>query len=107
MLQAFNGAAQQEQIALNAEIAAKIDQMATVIASKTAAIDDMVENLTEDFIIVFWETVEEIYELVNYYERQGLIWKALYQKKQFLQSITVIRDELIAGLAEVRAGLTS
>jgi len=74
-----------------------------LIKAKRAYIDELIELLTEDYIVVFWDTVEEVYDLVNYYERQGLIWKALYQKKAFIETVTVARDWLVAGLAEVRA----
>ena len=54
--------------------------MDQVIANKKDVINQMIETITDDFIIIFWDTIEEIYSKVDYYERQGLIWKALYQK---------------------------
>lgn len=106
-LSEWNGAADDASNALSDEIAAKIAHMDDVIAEKTDAINEVIDTLTEDFIIIFWETVEEIYNQVNYYERQGLIWKALYQKDQFLAEVSAIRDWLLAGLAETREQLVS
>ena len=54
---------------------------------KREEIQKIIDDLTEDFVVVFWDTIEEIYHSVNYYERQGLVWKALYQKNLFLEDI--------------------
>ena len=81
--------------------------MDAIIEGKQMEMDEIVAKLTEDFIVVFWDTVEEIYHAVNYYERQGLIRKALYQKGQFLEGINEIRAWLVAGLAETRSALVS
>jgi hypothetical protein len=54
--------------------------MDEVFAGKRAAMNEEVEHLTEDFLLEFWHTIEEVYNEVSYYERSGLIWKALYQK---------------------------
>ena len=102
-LRLWNVAATEATAALSGEIVAKMTQLDALTASKRQAMDELVDRLTEDYIVVFWDTVEEIYDLVNYYERQGLIWKALYQKKAFIDAVTVARDWLVAGLAEVRA----
>jgi hypothetical protein len=56
----------------------KIGVLDQLIEEKIAEMNVQIENLNEEFIIIFWQTVEEIYKFVNYYERQGLIWKALY-----------------------------
>ena len=49
-------------------------------------------DLTENFLRIFWETTEEIFQTVHYNERQGLMWKALYQKDAFVAGIAAIRD---------------
>ena len=55
-------------------------------------------ELTDDFLKIFWETMEEIYQTVSYSERQGVMWKALYQKDAFIAGVTAIRDEMVAAL---------
>jgi hypothetical protein len=50
----------------------------SLIAGKQAEMSALLEKMTEDFLLEFWRTIEFIYGEVNYYERQGLIWKALY-----------------------------
>lgn len=42
--------------------------------------NDRIAELTQDFLKIFWETMEEIFQTVHYNERQGVMWKALYQK---------------------------
>ena len=80
----------------------RIKRMEDLNKEKRDAMDAEIARLTEDFIAIFWDTVDEIYKNVNYYERQGLIWKALYQKDAFLAEVGGIRDFLISGLADVR-----
>ena len=46
---------------LDAHIAAQIAEMDSVIAFKTDAINTVVDTLYDDFIVVFWNTIEEIY----------------------------------------------
>ena len=55
---------------------------------------------------MFWNTIEEIYKEVSFYERQGLIWKALYGKDAFMAEVEAIRDWLLQGLDDIRAQLT-
>ena len=64
-------------------------------------------DLTENFLRIFWETTEEIFQTVHYNERQGLMWKALYQKDAFVAGVTAIRDEMLAALAENREQMAS
>ena len=59
-------------------------------------------DLTENFLRIFWETTEEIFQTVHYNERQGLMWKALYQKDAFVAGVAAIRDEMLAALAQNR-----
>ena len=67
-----------------------------------ASMNARIEELTEDFLKLFWETAEEIYQTLNYHERQGLMWKALYQKDAFIAAVAQIRDEMVATLAANR-----
>jgi hypothetical protein len=91
----------------DANIAYKLAHMDEVFAGKRAAMNAEVEHLTEDFLLEFWHTIEEIYDEVSYYERSGLIWKALYQKDKFLAAIDEIRNWMFTGLADTRALLVS
>ena len=54
---------------LNGAISARLAEMDQVIADKRDVINQMIETITEDFIIIFWDTIEEIYSKVDYYER--------------------------------------
>jgi hypothetical protein len=101
----WNEAAANATNALDAEIQASLDNMDAVIADKTAAINAVIDELTEDYIVIFWNTIEEIYQEVSFYERQGLIWKALYGKDAFITEVSGIRDWLLSGLAEIRGQL--
>jgi len=85
----------------------KLAHLDGIIAAKNADMDAIVDHLTEDFLIEFWKTVQEAYAHVSYYERQGLIWKALYQKDAFIAGIDAIRNWLAQGLADTRATLVS
>ena len=67
-----------------------------------AEMNARIEGLSENFLALFWGTAEEIYQTVNYHERQGLVWKALYQKDAFIAAVTQIRDEMVATLAANR-----
>jgi hypothetical protein len=103
----WNAAAAQAIADLDAHIAAQIAEMDSVIAFKTNAIQEVVDTLYEDFIVIFWNTIEEIYKEVSYYERQGLIWKALYQKDAFMAEIHGLQNDLLTGLAAIRAQLVA
>ena len=74
---------------------------------RIATLDARIAELTEDFLKIFWETVEEIYRATSYNERQGLIWKALYQKDAFIAGVNAIRDEMVQQLADNRAQLAA
>ena len=63
-----------------------------------ASMNARLAELTDDFLKIFWETMEEIYQTVSYSERQGVMWKALYQKDAFIAGVTAIRDEMVAAL---------
>ena len=89
--QEWNDALAKATADLNEAIERNTDKMDALIKQKSDDINAVVDKLTEDFIVIFWDTVEEIYKQVNYYERQGLIWKALYQKEAFLAEIAKIR----------------
>ena len=70
---------------------------------RIAALNARIAELTVDFLKIFWETVEEIYRATSYNERQGLIWKALYQKDAFIAGVNAIRDEMVQQLSDNRA----
>ena len=74
---------------------------------RIAALNARIAVLTEDFLKIFWETIEEIYRATSYYERQGLIWKALYQKDEFIAGVQAIRQELVAKLAQNQSELVA
>ena len=76
-------------------------------AARIAALNARIEELTVDFLKIFWETVEEIYRSTSYNERQGLIWKALYQKDQFIAGLNAIRDEMVQQLSANRDQLAA
>ena len=103
----WNAKADQATADLNQEIADRIAEMDAVIAAKTDEINADIDELQEDYIVIFWNTIEEIYNEVSYYERQGLIWKALYGKDAFMAEVSAIRDMLIAGLGDIRATLVA
>ena len=105
--QQWNMTVSESATQLSDEIDDKLAEMDALIAVKTTAINDVINTLTEDFIIVFWDTISEIFDNVTRYERQGLIWKALYQKQQFLTAVKEIRDYLIQGLSDTRTGLSA
>jgi len=77
---AWNTKASEATAKVNAEIMYKLAHLDSIIEAKTEEMNDIVAHLTEDFLLVFWKTIEEVYAEVSYYERSGLIWKALYQK---------------------------
>ena len=100
---AWNAALEQAAADMEALIADRTAALEARIAEKVKLMNDIIADLTENFIVIYWDTVEEIYKSVNYYERQGLVWKALYQKDAFLAEVGGIRDWLVNGLAEVRS----
>jgi hypothetical protein len=104
---AWDGLVDSSTMNLNDSIADRIAHMDSVIAGKHADMDAIVAHLTEDFLLEFWKTIEEVYQEVNYYERQGLIWKALYTKDEFLAGIDGIRTWLFQGLADTRSALVA
>ena len=79
--------------------------MQGLIDSKTADIDAEVARLEEDFIVIFWKTIKEINGNVSYYERQGLVWWALYNKQEFMTGIRDLRNMLVDGLNATRTQL--
>merc|ERR1711934_1284373 len=70
-----------------------------------AAMDARIAMLVQDYLKIFWETVEDIYQSVSYNERQGLIWKALYQKDAFVAAINAIREQMVQELSANHAQL--
>ena len=66
---AFNDAAADAAQQMADAIQANSDDMDALNARLIAAMDARITMLTEDFLKIFWETVEEIYRSVNYNER--------------------------------------
>ena len=106
-LKAWNDAADEKSKQMSDAIDERIKRMEGLNKEKRDAMDAEIARLTEDFIAIFWDTVDEIYNNVNYYERQGLIWKALYQKDEFIAGVQAIRQELVAKLAQNQSELVA
>jgi hypothetical protein len=104
---AWDGLVDSSTKSLNDAITDRTAHMDAIIAGKQADMDAIVAHLTEDFLLEFWATIEMVYQEVSYYERQGLIWKALYQKDEFLAGIDAIRTWLFQGLADNRSMMVS
>ena len=102
---AFNAAAADAAQQMADAIQANSDDMDALNSRLIAAMDARISMLTEEFLKIFWETVEDIYRSVSYNERQGLIWKALYQKDAFIAAVTAIRDEMVQQLADNKSQL--
>jgi hypothetical protein len=103
----YNAAAADAARTMADAIQANNYAMDALEARLIAAMDARIAMLTEDYLKIFWETVEDIYQSVSYNERQGLIWKALYQKDAFVASINAIRNEMVQQLADNHAQLAS
>ena len=104
---AFSAAAADATAQLTAMAAANAAALEVSDAARIAALNARIEELTVDFLKIFWETVEEIYRSTSYNERQGLIWKALYQKDQFIAGLNAIRDEMVQQLSANRDQLAA
>jgi hypothetical protein len=86
---------------LNDEIDNGIDEMNDAIEDVITTIETVIQEKVDDFIEddgngpidmdnfleVFWHTLEDIYKYVDPYERKSLIHKALLKKDEFLDSI--------------------
>ena len=103
----FNSAAADAIQQMADAIQANSESMDTLNAKIIAAMDARIAMLSEEFLKIFWETVEDIYRSVKYEERQGLVWKALYQKDAFIAKITAIRDEMVQQLADNKTDLVN
>ena len=99
-LKAWNDAAEAMSKNMSDAIDQRVKKMEYLNVEKKQDMEARITKLTEDYIAVFWDTVDEIYKNVNYNERQGLIWKALYQKDAFIATVQLIRDELVAKLGD-------
>ena len=76
----YDAAAAHAAAEMDAAIQANSDAMDALNASQIADMDARIAMLVEEYLKIFWETVADIYSSVSYNERQGHIWKALYQK---------------------------
>ena len=54
--------------------------MNQLVLEKTKAIDDLVADLQENFVVKFWETPQNISQNVRTNEREALVWRALTKK---------------------------
>ena len=104
---AFSAAAADATAQLTSMATANAAALEESDAARIAALNARIQELTTDFLKIFWETVEEIYRSTNYNMRQGLIWKALYQKDQFIAGVNAIRDEMVQQLSDNRDQLGS
>ena len=104
---AFTAAAADATAQLTGMAAANAAALEESDAARIAALNARIQELTIDFLKIFWETVEEIYRSTSYNQRQGLIWKALYQKDQFIAGVNAIRDEMVQQLSDNRDQLAS
>ena len=104
---AFTAAAADATAQLTGMAAANAATLEESDAARIAALNARIQELTIDFLKIFWETVEEIYRSTSYNQRQGLIWKALYQKDQFIAGVNAIRDEMVQQLSDNRDQLAS
>jgi hypothetical protein len=101
----YNAAAADAAGQMADAIQANNDAMDALEARLIAAMDARIAMLVQDYLKIFWETVEDIYQSVSYNERQGLIWKALYQKDAFVAAINAIREQMVSELAANHAQL--
>ena len=81
--------------------------MDDIITQKTAAIDAIISDLTDNFIKKFWEQIEELYKVVHLHERQALVWKAISKKEEFTSAIQALREMFVNSLAETRSTLVN
>ena len=44
-----------------------------------------IDKVDDDYVVVFFDTAEEIFGELGAYERQGFAWKGLFYKKKFLE----------------------
>ena len=103
----FNTAAADSVLQMQTRILENAAALEAADYARIAALNARIAELTVDFLKIFWETVEEIYRATSYNERQGLIWKALYQKDAFIAGVNAIRDEMVIQLSDNRAQMAA
>ena len=91
----YSLAAVETAAAMAGAIQANSDAMDALNAQLIADMDARVAELVEEYLKIFWDTIADIYSSVSYNERQGLVWKSLYQKDAFVAAINAIRDDLV------------
>ena len=101
----YNAAAADAAAQMAAAIQQNSDDMDALNAALIAALDARLAMLNKEYLKIFWETIADIYQSVSYNERQGLIWKALYQKDAFIAAITAIRNQMVQDLAANKSQL--
>ena len=45
---------------------------------------EQIDEFDDNYIVIFFDTAEEIYGGVSAYERQGLAWKSFFHKNTFM-----------------------
>ena len=81
--------------------------MDELVAVSTADMNLKVEDLSKNYIAMFWDAIKMIFGEVDVRERSGLAWKALYQRRAFMDQIGAMRDQFLADLGEVRSCLAT
>ena len=103
----YSAAAADSTLQLQTRVLENAAAMEAADYERIAALNARIAELTVDFLKIFWETVEEIYRATSYNERQGLIWKALYQKDAFIAGVNAIRDEMVQQLSDNRSQMAA
>jgi hypothetical protein len=103
----YSAAAADSTLQLQTRVLENAAAMEAADYERIAALNARIAELTVDFLKIFWETVEEIYRATSYNERQGLIWKALYQKDAFIAGVNAIRDEMVIQLSDNRSQMAA
>ena len=85
----------------------KVKEIDDIIDAKLKEADKNIQELKWWFIEKFLETLYELHEHTDYYERRHLVWKALEEKHAFFDAIWTLREELGDALAVTRATMIS
>ena len=80
MKEQYRGSVDQFKNHLKTAIDNKIEDMNQLVFEKTKVIDDLVADLQENFVVKFWDTLQNINQNVRTNEREALVWRALTKK---------------------------
>jgi predicted DNA-binding protein (UPF0251 family) len=97
----FNGDIQDALDDFNNDADAAVEDLNNAIDDATTKLEDtigpafdeviggggVIPDISDDFLELFWEALEEIYTYVDPYERRQLIHKALLKKDEFLMRL--------------------